>query len=524
MSQDPLVLNFWRPDRQPLIRPDEIVPVLWPARAWRVIAPEGYANRLNLFQRAVLGACRAGRFPTESLAGKLGLHPKLVQAVLTELTAKELIEPDSARPTSNGLSLLEGEETIWEGAISGWMFQDAFSGRVLPFFTTRLFQPEGEFTGLKGARVRLGDQDWDTYRLCAAEFPPQPTNEDIARALRVTRQREKNRRFMEGETISTPVAATDSLPPAHLVELLDAAPEPVLLLTVGRLSIEDPQPTLDDPFGYGEDPMLWTELRTHSTKTKDKMTAECVAEIEQLARQRREPDLTTIRGTLRKEAKNKVLNILSEHIEKARAVYDHLTRMELDIADAEDDIEDRLHRWDNARNNARKAIEALLKEAEARDPEVPQLPSLLVDTPEENQQILERHAQKFGFCSWPASLSIGQKDKQRLLGRWSRGKVYNLHLGLISLLLRATQLEHHRLRMVAQLEPNFFNLIMEVKQQGNQGSHDNESDVEVNPEDIGRRVQAMRANTYRIVSLLLDLSLNLASSSTRKFASDHGKK
>lgn len=511
MNKPPLVLNFWRRDDRPLVGEDEVIPLLWPVLAWRILAPEASSSRLNLFQRAVLGACRAGRFSPELLAEKLVLHPKLIQAVRSELEARNLIESGTATLTEQGIQLLEGEEMLWEGARSGWMFQDELSGRMLPFFTDRFFQADGEFHEGKGAVVELGGRRLETYVLTSPRFEARPSNEMIARALKSARARNRNRRFMkEGATETVSPESEPSIPPTNLIELLNTRPERVLLLTAGRLSREDYEPTIDDPFGYGEDRSLWVELQDQGkSPTADRTTVEALREIERLADKMRSPELGALHAALLERAREKVRGILSERIEECRAVFDHLVRMEVSLAEAETD-DDPMHRFDNARNVARKAIEALLKEAEKRDPEIDDLTAGLIAEAkgDGNNSILESRARALGFSSWPFKLSLKKGDIQSLKARRRSDQVFNLQLSVVALLLRADRSENHRLRQIARVEPDFFKLIHSVKTEGNTGSHDNEAADLIILDELQDRVRAMRSDCYRVVSLLLDLPLN----------------
>ncbi len=509
MSYSRRVLDFWRGAGDPGVEHDEIVPLLWPALAWRVLAPEPQQDRLNLFQRAVLGACRAGRFTPEKLGAKLALHPKLIAVVLSELNGKGLIEAPGLEPTERGLALLEEEETRWEGARSGWMFQDEFSGRMLPCFADGLNRVIGDADEHQEFLLRRGANVMKPVVLLAPRASAHPSPEAIARALAAAKRRRRQSRFMD-ETLAQTDAAenSSSLPPTHLIELLDSRPERIFLLTAGRLSPEDYETTVDDPFGFGEDRVLWTELRNQAARQNpDQRIAIAVREIERLAERLRQPEMGTLQASIREQARRTVLTKLGVEIRQTRAVFEHLVRMEVSIAEAESD-EDALHRLDTARNAARKALEALLKEIQNRDPDVPDLHlSLSVESGQDGSSILDCRARAMGFVGWPFKQALGKRDLKMLGARQRAGRSFDLQMGLIALLLRADRLPEHPLRRIAPKQPDFFELIQHVKNEGNVGSHDNESIDFPEADKVHDRVRVMRADCYRVVSLLLNLPL-----------------
>lgn len=506
MARDPSVLNYWRPDESFDSSDVAIVPILWPAYAWRVVAPRPRDDGLNLFQRAVLGACRAGGFHREALGGKLGLHEKLISVILGELAQLDLID-DSGRPTDAGLIALTDEDLLWAGAVTGWFFQDPWSRSLFPHFATEGFPfADAEFSGKHGARIKMANRWFDAYLLEGPECLATPDADALARALRAHQRREKHQRHMDEEWSSRAQQATARLDTEKALEVIDERPEPVLLLTVGRMAREDVGATLDDPFGLGEVPQLWIDLqRIAQQNGADSRLAKCVQAVADLARMERDSMTEGLRGDLRREAQKRVAGVLSPEISRAESVFEHLVRMELDLIDASAEPDDPWHRWDNARNDARKALEAVLKEVEASDPPVAGMSEMLPDDEESSRVVLNQRAQDLGFKSpLPHELRIDRRDRT-FLRRWEPGRSYNIQLGIIALLLRGAQLQGPRLREIAAIAPDFFDIVIRLKREGNRGSHDNESNAQLSLEDTARDVASMRVDCYRTVSLLLDL-------------------
>ena len=510
MITNGLVLNYWQRPKNWRTATKDAVPILWPALAWKVIIPDCQHHSLNLFQRAVLRACRAGRFTPETLAQKLGLHEKLIEAVLAELIQQDFISPSSLIPTDNGERQLEGLENLWEGAYTAWFFQDALSGRVLPFFTGHPEQIEWEDSATSSAHVTVfaDGPGLDAYLLESPQNPELPSKDTIAQALRAARQRDKNQQKKNGaqSTNQRPVTFID-LPSSKLIELSETAPEPVWLLTAGRLSTEDFQPTIDDLFSNGEDRSLWSELqKLAATEAPSESIRLAHASIIQLADHLRENKLGAIQDRVRQKAGDTIHQNLSPKIESHPEVFIHLVRMEVALSEAEHEVEDTLGRLNTARNKARSALEALLKAAEGRDQAQVEMRALLGNDDLTNREILKARAREMGFSEWPEQLTVRGSDLKKLGARWSPGRGFNLNLALVALLLRASCTDTHFLRDVAALEPRLFDLIIGIKAEGNQGSHDNESAESVPVEATFAFVRQMRSDLYRVVALLLELS------------------
>lgn len=507
MSRVPTVLNYWRPDGRLEASDGEIVPLLWPGYAWRVIAPRLRDSGLNLFQRAVLGACRAARLTPEALAAKLGLHVRLVAVVLGELARLDLVDAETGAPTEKGVAALMEDDVLWDGADAGWVFQDGWSDRLFPFFTTEgLLFAEGDRGGSLGMRINIGRRKLEAYMLEAAAGPVLPQSDALHRALRQHRRREKIRRHMDDEW-SVASSQSAKLNFGDALEVVDEVPEPVLLLTVGRMARDTAEATIDDLFGFGEAPDIWIELqRVAAQEHSVARLRECVDAIRRTARATRDATMVGIRGELRREVERDILQKFSPAIRQAESVFDHLVSMRVDLEDAKNEPGNPWHRWDNAKNNARKVLEALLKEMERRDPLIDGLPEMLPDRDADCREVLNARAQSLGFkVPLPVEIKVSSRDRERFRERWEPNRPYNSQLGLVGLLLRACQLPAHRLHAVAKLEPRFFDLVIRLRRQGNMGSHDNENGEPSSFETTAKEVEQMSLDCYRVVSLLLDL-------------------
>jgi hypothetical protein len=101
--------------------------ILWPAWAYRVVAPCVRDRQLNMFQRAVLGLCRAGLHEVEAIGKKLAIHEDLAAFVLVELTDLGYID-NYGCTTEQGLQVLTEDAIEAHDMVAGYVFQDPWNG------------------------------------------------------------------------------------------------------------------------------------------------------------------------------------------------------------------------------------------------------------------------------------------------------------------------------------------------------------------------------------------------------------
>lgn len=120
----------------------EARPILWPVRVHRVLYPESYQAQINVFQRAVLGLIRARVVRPSELAELTGLHPKLITLILAQSVSNGWLQPDEDTLTSAGQSMLDDEDDGIGKQKSGYVLQDAVSGKFWPRLVSTLQQIE----------------------------------------------------------------------------------------------------------------------------------------------------------------------------------------------------------------------------------------------------------------------------------------------------------------------------------------------------------------------------------------------
>lgn len=117
-------------------------PVLWPVLVHRVLYPEARRPQFNLFQRAVLGLIRARTVHADDIADLTGLHRDLIKLVLAQGVSNGWLLGNAQGLTAKGERLLDDEETDDAKLKSGYLLQDAVTGKFWPRLVAQLNQLE----------------------------------------------------------------------------------------------------------------------------------------------------------------------------------------------------------------------------------------------------------------------------------------------------------------------------------------------------------------------------------------------
>lgn len=114
--------------------------ILWPVLVHQVIYPAMRRVEANLFQRAVLALVRAKTDRIDSLAALTGLHEDLIRLVVAQCLAHGWLEQDAKSLTESGMKLLDDEDEDYADLKSGYVLQDAITGRLWPRFSHSLHE------------------------------------------------------------------------------------------------------------------------------------------------------------------------------------------------------------------------------------------------------------------------------------------------------------------------------------------------------------------------------------------------
>lgn len=111
--------------------------VLWPAFAYRVVAPRVRRRKLNVLQRAIMGLCRAGLYRADVIAEHLSIHIDLAALIVAELSDLSYLDA-LGLPTERGMRVLEDDAVEAEDMVAGYVFQDPWKGDLWPRFVESL--------------------------------------------------------------------------------------------------------------------------------------------------------------------------------------------------------------------------------------------------------------------------------------------------------------------------------------------------------------------------------------------------
>lgn len=236
--------------------------LLWPAWGWRVVAPRPRQRRLNIFQKAVLGLCRAGVVRAEEIGARLMIDAELAAHIAVELQGIAWLDT-RGRPTERGLRALDEDESeeLDEPTV-GWVFTDPFSGEVWPRFHAGELPHVETRPNEQGFPMLVSGSVGDPRLDPAFSVLPlrrdalrieRPRAEDVLRAVRAHRRQQAW--WEEG------IRAADA-PYLQRVSFVEEGPT-AYLLAVRAYRDKGGDFRVDDPFGIGDSGRLrrWVEGR-----------------------------------------------------------------------------------------------------------------------------------------------------------------------------------------------------------------------------------------------------------------------
>lgn len=234
--------------------------LLWPAWAYRVVAPRRRRRAFDAFQRAIMGLCRSGVTRIDGLAEHLDVHRDLAAFIVRELRDNGFLGDDGL-PTESGLRALEDDAIEIDEMVAGYVFQDPWSGDLWPRFVEGLEYADVD-TNEKGYPVLLfgshGAPSRNTpFTVFANEnHPIAPSPGAIVEAVVRHSRARKNMEVTEEDQDSDEFLPSEAqLDRVSFVE----GPEPVYLTTYLYLpeSLAEARDFFAaDPFGFGQSPRL----------------------------------------------------------------------------------------------------------------------------------------------------------------------------------------------------------------------------------------------------------------------------
>jgi len=514
-----LVLNY-RPKHAHEHDWSERVYLVWPAAVWRVVAPLTANRRINILQKAVLGVCRSASYPVNEIAAKLHLHPRLIEEIGRELVGFDWLDQANGRPTSKGLAVLEEDESAAESLISGWVFQDPFTGDLWPHFARQLQLQEVEPVPNRCRVALLLDTAKGVRKPYAwAPDPPpppaQPTAEAILAAVRHSHHREKLKDSMHLIDSDVGEASTEISPDVFSrVTFISDTPEMVGLVTYAYLAdAGELEPQICDPFGFGCAPSMWRQLQ--SMVEEDEAATCAVRVLLERVNAKYGPTWGDNIRFQREAAEAYILEKLSLNAKKFPAVFAHLVDVQryLVLAQAAGDADQGLLAPVMA--SCRKTLEALLKEVAWMSP-LTNADQLLTGDRKLDRATVQKIASDLGFAEpLPQKLqdSIQPKgtpqDTKRRVAQIARNlkNVFSLSPAMIATILASSADAAHPLRQAAKRAPDLLEKFVAIQDSGNPAAHDNSHERVPNLLTVPEAT-CIRDLTLEVTACLLNLTFN----------------
>jgi hypothetical protein len=480
---DPAVLLFKLPYVQWLGKPQWL---LWPAWAWRVVAPRPRPRRMNVFQRAVLGLCLAGTNRAEDLGAKLMIAADLAALVVTELRGIGWLDGRDL-PTPKGRQALEDDDTeaVDEQTV-GWVFTDPFSGETWPrFHVGELPYADADSptpnrwtveTGTRGNphaapafEVRARSNE------LVREHRPRP--EDILRAARAhRRQYGRNDEFSGADA-----------PSMQRVSFVEERPAACLL--AARAWLAGPGDwRVDDPFGLGDSLRLrrWVEDRF----PQDRGLRDWLAPIAG-----GDPDAVDLKS-LAQRAAWEVEERLTLAVRSQPRLHERLVVMQRALLEAEQEGSPD-DKWEDVAVKAQQAAERLfLTLCEAHPPT-----TQLTRDPACNAALLDALARDLGFeAPLPPTLGRVKSGKVESAAREGSGSLRPL---VLLALLGTSGVQEHPLAVAARAEPGLLHRLDALAAVRDRAAHEGSSEGRRAPSHRPRRVRDGVETVFQAVKLLL---------------------
>ncbi|MDF1552527.1 MAG: hypothetical protein P1P84_05660 [Deferrisomatales bacterium] len=241
--------------------------LLWPAWAYRVVAPRVRQRKLNLLQRAVMGLCRVGVRRADVIADHLSVHTDLAAFIITELRDLGHLD-EHGLPTEGGLRVLEEDALETQEMVAGYVFQDPWNGDLWPRFVEALDYCELEFNEGGFPSILLGPTGRPrrhrafTVLPRSETTPATPTASAVVQAVARHRKglRFKDADDSEDESLGSFVASGVQI---SRVSFVEEKPQPIFLMTYLYVPESDAG-AMDwyacDPFGLGQSVRLRRRL------------------------------------------------------------------------------------------------------------------------------------------------------------------------------------------------------------------------------------------------------------------------
>lgn len=312
--------------------------ILWPAWAYRVVAPEVRDRKINVLEKAILGLCRAGVTIAPEIAMKIHIHPDLAMHIMLGLRQNGFIGYDGL-PTQKGIEVLEEETLEDHRLITGHVFEDPWELSLWPRFVEKLDYADLEFEDNGFPELVFGSTGKPWYQRAYMQFPERSADPREPRAAEILRKTRQHRRDLRNASSfqqwEEDVLDDMGSAPLERISIVDG-PEPFFLTTYLYLPKDggDIDWYVCDPFGLGHSPFLRRLIEKRIDQYKEKQVQQyrwLFEAVNRLIGNSLNTDFKDYNEMLEKlkgEAVLSVENNLSSKIRSHKKVYESLIDME----------------------------------------------------------------------------------------------------------------------------------------------------------------------------------------------------
>lgn len=176
--------------------------VLWPVYVWQVYGPDVSGKSTNVFERSLLSllsmrtAKRLDDARINELAQWHGLEPEMVTYIIEQqLQQKGWVDQRTGWLTEEGHMALQDDLPGFKNLRTGYVFQDAFEGGLLPRYSNDLRVVESLVsadTSLEFTFSKASNWKWKPTLIRQKSEPVTPSNADLRHVMEATHQAQRN--------------------------------------------------------------------------------------------------------------------------------------------------------------------------------------------------------------------------------------------------------------------------------------------------------------------------------------------
>ena len=481
--------------------------VLWPAWAFRVIAPQFRRRPFNALQKAVLGVLRASRHTAAELGERLGIHPELAGFVVNELQTQGRVDDEWA-VTGRGIELLDEEREESTNLAPGWVFKDPWNDHLWPFVAPSLEYARTGQDERNRVVLEIGTTGSPWQQRVWTQFPPHgqqpaasPDAHQILRAARRHRRLERQRQDVdiaidEDDIETGSVAGLD----LNRVASIEPVPEPAFLVSFLYVPRDDDTDWhACEFFGRGSDPALRrlvvrvAEENEGLARRLDRLLG--LTSHDNFAEFRRAEEERDRRA---RRLLERTLTIdVTRHEDVAGALTETIAGW-LELRDLGDVAGPRRRR--NVLTSCRLALERLFVEVRKEWPLTGTADRLSRHERKMNEAVLRATADELGLTELPNAVRRVDHDRVRAVSDSDSDKAWQLRALVAATLLGARTETNHPLRSAAKEAPDVLARIERVTVLGGAATHGDDR-RQLDTAAVDTAVQ----ETVVIVGLLLNL-------------------